>query len=393
MKKIIILLLSVLAFGNEFDEYLKTQKQEFKTYKHNLHQAFLDYSRMMKSEYTKYQNQLYKYWQKPILSTKTRFVEYSKDKKSRVEVDYKNRYIKIDVLSKSKQDAYNQIRYHLHALQNETIQDALKKDTIITNVNKRLQRKYPQLITTYMPPKQKVISDVAVLPKKPTNITAKPSKLKNYTKYTLLIPLPKDIYIKKAKLYKADVNKRAREFHIYPALIYAIIQTESSFNPLARSYIPAFGLMQIVPQTAGADAYKMLTGQRKILTPYYLYNPHNNILIGSAYLRRIYYGYARFIKNKISRLYCTIAAYNTGIGNVACAFNSTTKDKNNKTVCIRSRGDYNILSASIQINKLSPYQVYMHLLHNLRYDEPKEYLKKVSKRLLIYKKALNANKI
>ena len=202
---------------------------------------------------------------------------------------------------------------------------------------------------------------------------------------------PTNAYLTKAKRYKNIVNQYGKKEHIPYELIYAIIDNESSFNPMARSYVPAFGLMQIVPSSAGADAYKMLYGKKKILTPSYLYNSKNNILIGSAYLKRVYYGYMRKIKNPISRLYCTIAAYNTGAGNVACAFNSTSKSSNGKTQCIRSRGDYNIIKASEKINRLSSTQVYDKLLKDLKYDEPKNYLKRVTKRMGIYHKALTQN--
>ena len=149
-----------------------------------------------------------------------------------------------------------------------------------------------------------------------------------------------------------------------PNLIYAIIQTESSFNPMARSYIPAFGLMQIVPKTAGADTAKFLYGKRKIFSSSYLYNSTNNIKIGSYYLHILYFKYLKNIKNKKSRYYCTIAAYNTGAGNVAKAF----------------IGNYNIYKASKKINKMSQNQVYKTLMRNLPYRETKNYLYKVDKR-------------
>jgi membrane-bound lytic murein transglycosylase C len=209
--------------------------------------------------------------------------------------------------------------------------------------------------------------------------------------YTIKIKLPSKAFLAKAKIYKREVFKRAKQFKLTPEFVYGIIHTESSFNPMARSYIPAFGLMQIVPQSAGADAYKMLYGKKKILTPSFLYNANNNILIGSAYLKRIYYGYMRKIKNPLSRLYCSIAAYNTGAGNVACAFNSYEKDSKGRTKCRRSRGDYNIIKASSKINSMTPHQVYNYLLANLRYDEPKNYLKRVTKRMYIYRKALTTN--
>ncbi len=68
----------------------------------------------------------------------------------------------------------------------------------------------------------------------------------------------------------------------YP-LALAIIHIKSSFNPMAVSYIPAYGLMQIVPQTAGRDVTKNLFGKPMILTPSYLFNKKNNINIGTGY--------------------------------------------------------------------------------------------------------------
>jgi len=76
------------------------------------------------------------------------------------------------------------------------------------------------------------------------------------------------------------------------------------------------------------------------------------------------------IKNPTSRLYCTIAAYNTGAGNVARAFVRT-----NSTAL-----------AAKKINQLTPDEVYSKLLRDLKYDEPKHYLIKVRKQMLIYEK-------
>jgi len=92
--------------------------------------------------------------------------------------------------------------------------------------------------------------------------------------------------------------------------------------------------------------------------------------MGSAYLHILYYRYLRKIKHPTSRLYCAIAAYNTGSSNVAYAF-----IKRN-----------NMQMAAPIINKLTPKQVYGKLIRDLKYDEPKNYLKKVSKRMDTYTK-------
>ena len=148
------------------------------------------------------------------------------------------------------------------------------------------------------------------------------------------------------------------------------MHSESNFNPRARSYIPAFGLMQLVPKTAGIDSYRYLYKKKRLVSSSYLYDSTNNITLGTAYLHILYYSYLRKIKNPQSRLYCTIAAYNTGAGNIAYAF--TRK--------------YNMSKAAPLINRLTPDEVYAKLLKDLRWDEPKHYLKKVSKRMLAYEK-------
>mgnify|MGYP000229736931 CR=1 FL=1 len=81
--------------------------------------------------------------------------------------------------------------------------------------------------------------------------------------------------------------------------------------------------------------------------------------------------YLKKIKNPESRLYCTIAAYNTGAGNIAWAFTRRN----------------NVSMAAYKINAMEPEQVYNHLLSNLKYDEPKHYLKRVRTRMGSYKKA------
>ena len=62
---------------------------------------------------------------------------------------------------------------------------------------------------------------------------------------------------------------------------------------MARSHIPAYGLMQIVPKTAGIDAYQYLYNKKRLLSSSYLYNSENNIEIGSAYLHILYYKYLK----------------------------------------------------------------------------------------------------
>jgi len=395
-------------YANGYQHYQKQTKQEFINYQKTLIDGFKEYKATLDKEFANYRKSLSKYWKNPELTTKTTFVEYSKDKKVRKKVNYKKQYIEIDVIAKNKIEAKRKMAKALFNLTSENVAQAFDKNPVLTKVNQKLASnpKFSSIIKVSKPSKEPIVTDM-VFKKPPTptqvvnyainnvkkhskSIVVKKSKLPHMHVYSMKIKLPSSSLLAKARIYKSAVFKRSKQFNIQPEFIYAIIHTESYFNPGARSYIPAFGLMQIVPRSAGADAYKMLTGKKKLLTPSYLYNANNNILIGTAYLKKLYYVYMRKIKNPTSRLYCTIAAYNTGAGNVACAFNSTTKS-HGVTQCRSSRHDYNINIASSKINKMTPQEVYNHLLSNLKYKEAQNYLKRVSKRMHMYKKALDKN--
>ena len=400
MRKLIFLFFISFLFAESFEDFKKSQLQQFQNYKLSLEQGFKEYKEELNRGFEEYKKELSKYWKNPELTTKKKFVEYSKDKKVRKKVDYEKKTITIDVIAKNEKEAKEKIKNTLTNLVTETTKEAVNKNIVLSKVREKLKKKYPNIVAISKPSNELVVGDMVfkgkITKEKVNNFVKKSlskpiktfdSKVKGERVYRLSLTLPPYSILVKAKRYKSDVFKRANEFSLTPSLIYAIIHTESSYNPLARSYVPAFGLMQIVPQTAGRDAYKMLYHKEKILSPDYLYNSHNNILIGSAYLYKIYYQYFKDIKNPLSRLYCTIAAYNTGVGNVACAFN------NPKGKCYRSRGDYSIKKALPKINSMAPKEVYYYLIDNLKYEEARNYVKKVMKRYILYLHSLKANKI
>jgi len=171
----------------------------------------------------------------------------------------------------------------------------------------------------------------------------------------------------RARRYAKVINKYADSYRINRNLVYAVIQTESNFNPYSISSAPAYGLMQIVPRTGGRDAYKKVHGTDKIPTKEYLLNYKNNIEMGTAYINVLYYKYFSKVRNLSSREYCVIAAYNTGLGNVFTAFSKKQHD------------------AIRKINQLNSTQVYQYLRKKLRYKEARDYIYKVSKARPRYK--------
>ena len=159
--------------------------------------------------------------------------------------------------------------------------------------------------------------------------------------------------------FKPLVQQYAKKYHLSENLIYAIIQTESNFNQFAVSHAGALGLMQIVPTSAGRDAYSYTKGKTWTPSKSYLFNAKNNIELGSAYIQLLGNKYLEGIYNPISREYCIISAYNTGSGNVLKTFHSN-----------RNR-------AKNIINSKSPSEIYEILRNKLPYEETRRYLKKV----------------
>ncbi|WP_440903096.1 transglycosylase SLT domain-containing protein [Catenovulum sp. SX2] len=196
------------------------------------------------------------------------------------------------------------------------------------------------------------------------------AELTNKKITTFTIPLGKQRESKLAQPFIQPVLSQAKRWDIDPSLMLAIMHTESHFNPQAQSHIPAYGLMQIVPSTASVDVNRFLFKKDDSMSKDELFTPDKNIETGAAYVHILNSRYLKAIEDPQSRLYCVIAAYNTGAGNVAKTFNSD-----------KSR---NIRKAAVVINSLTPDQVYQKLLSSLPYDETRNYVKKVTSRQDLY---------
>jgi soluble lytic murein transglycosylase len=95
-------------------------------------------------------------------------------------------------------------------------------------------------------------------------------------------------------------------FVVDRALVWGFMRQESAFNPKARSYVGAMGLMQLMPATARIVTNKYLpdrVGQNP-------YDPGFNTSLGQQYINSL-------IGDIDDSLVRTAAAYNGGPGNVA----------------------------------------------------------------------------
>lgn len=165
----------------------------------------------------------------------------------------------------------------------------------------------------------------------------------------------------RAAVYKKFVDKYAAEHKVEKALIYAVMEKESSFNPKATSHCPAYGLMQIVPKTAGLASYRYVYEEDVIPTSSYLYVPKQNVELGVAYLR-ILLDRFKSVKDPDCRRLCVIVAYNAGAGNVSRSFTGGT----------------NLSNAIPSINRLNYTQLLKHFATKMSSAEARNNVVKVA---------------
>jgi soluble lytic murein transglycosylase-like protein len=103
---------------------------------------------------------------------------------------------------------------------------------------------------------------------------------------------------RRAKQFDGLIEEHASANDVNPALVKAVIQAESAFNPRARSHKGAMGLMQLMPATAA---------ELGVSDPY---DPVENIRAGVIYLKHLLAKYAGDVA-------LALAAYNAGPGAVA----------------------------------------------------------------------------
>jgi membrane-bound lytic murein transglycosylase F len=103
-------------------------------------------------------------------------------------------------------------------------------------------------------------------------------------------------------------------------LLASLIYQESHFNPKAKSWAGAFGLMQLMPNTAkrfGVDSIS---------------SPAQQIAAGVKFLKYLDKQWAKTVKDSVQRQKFVLASYNVGLGHIIDARNLAQKYGANPTV-------------------------------------------------------------
>ena len=358
MKGCVLTIAGILAFvmpsvyAKDFNDYVKENKQGVE----QQYTSYNQYKNAYLSEYKKYKEKIYEEWDEARTSSPKTWVSYSKDMKTRTTVDYENNTVELAIRDDAAPTA-KRIRDEISKSLNSTAQQALNTDPVLNQVESDYIEDLGGLL----------MAGIAVTRDAVDALVAKGKQLlkqDSHGEYTVIkVEMPSGTEQARASQLMPYVKKYSKKYNISPSLILAIIKTESAFNPLAQSHIPAFGLMQIVPSTAGVDVQKLLYGEKRKPSAKMLFNPETNIEHGVAYLYILQNQYLKGIRDNQSLEFCSVAAYNTGAGNVARAFVGST----------------DIKKAIPLINSMSSDEVYGFLRSKLKHEEARNYVLKVRK--------------
>lgn len=349
----------------EFERFQQQLGSEFAEYERQQQALFDEFVEQWRLAQQAYKKELEAVWGEAELSDNKRYVSYSEDLRQKTVVDYQHNTVSVEVQGQLDEVTLIQrVEARVAELATTPVRQAVADDPVV----RRLPEKLLQPL--------KVNADDTLLAPATENLSvdkAIPPKIKKTaTTTSVTVKLPETAALNRVARVLPTVESYAQRHGLSVPLMLAIIHTESSFNPMARSHIPAFGLMQIVPTSAGRDVSEYLYGKQQLFTPAYLFEAERNIEAGSVYyylLSRRYFG---GVKNDGVRQWLAIAAYNTGPGNVARTFGH----------------NYSLAQATSVANTMSAAEVHRHLMTYLPAQETKDYLTKISTRQSYYQQLL-----
>lgn len=373
---------------SEFEKFKREQEAAMKMMASNdsanianLEKEYQEYIKAEQEAYDNFVKEMSAMWggDNVVESTNKDWVEYSDDGSSRSKVDFEKGEVTLEIIvtpdeSKSEEVIENKVEDKIKEL---LISRGKTKDYDTPREEAVPLQETPVLENQVQTPSGETISNnnieegVKEIMKETEIVKEEIKGDDGETREVVVVKLdlaPNHIKTR-AEKYKEEVEKYCRKYDVEPALAYAVMQTESSFNPKAKSYVPAYGLMQIVPASAGKDCAQSLKKSFSKPTANYLYEPENNIEMGVHYLYLLRKRYYTKVENPDSRDLCVIASYNTGAGNVARAL----------------RGDTKISKAIPQINEMSYEELFKYFEKKLL-PETQNYIRKVTERMNDFRK-------
>ncbi|HBK78108.1 MAG TPA: hypothetical protein DDZ83_00200 [Nitrospinae bacterium] len=294
----------------EFERMERTIDAEFE----NIDREWEALVREQREEWERLRREIEALWDSYVPSNRVRWVDHSGSKEARSQVDFEKGEVKVEALAEagqSPEEARREIQRKIGTRLKEILQKEKDEPSPLRDQLNDRSGNSVTAQTAQRYAERQVYPRVRV---RPRPRRSRDGKHRYHGSVTISL-IPRHLK-KRASRYTDRVRAMADRSGVDPARVMAIIHTESAFNPKAVSRIPAYGLMQLVPRSGAHDAYLHLYGKKRILRASYLYNPGNNIRLGTTYFMLIKRNYLRRVQREPHNTYLAIASYNWGIGNI-----------------------------------------------------------------------------
>lgn len=329
MLKIVLplfLLLPAAAHAGDREDF-EAYKGQFKTYQQTEKAEYRAYTEKMEREWKEYLADIKKNFGSVDHTSDKKWVNYSKDHKSKVALDNDKGAITIEFVAdeKGKAEAIKEANALIHEMSKE-INPFSSAPTLTENVP---------------------LDNIRLEDAKPKGRGGKEGE----KVYTITVPLNEDRQENNEVQIAESVRDMTEKYKVSYDLAMAIIKTESNFNVGAGTRKGAldirnpelyennpWGLMQVVPRRSGREGWKRAKGKERVPTADELLDPKTNLEIGVAYLSVLQDNYFDGVKDDKSRELVMIAAYRDGPEKVYGLF--SPKGKKGEAVA--------------EINRLSP---------------------------------------
>ena len=355
---ILIFLENINASNNR--NYLLEHYKQNESFNKNTSKQYKDFFEAYQKSLTTYKSEISQYWKDIEITSNYKYVHYSNNFKQRIILDYKNSSITIQVISKDAKIAQDQIVRNYKKLFILTNRDIFRDELVLRNTYRTLRIIYDTptnndlVIGEFIDDKYK-----ANLIEKVSLEEYKEKTYKHYKYFTSTYKLPKGFKNKNEKRYINIIKKHAYKSKIKYSIFVSMIKIKTAFNPYAIDINANFGLMKINANDIGLKAYFKLYKDKRILDASYLYNLENHFEIASTYFTILYFDKFKNIKNKQSRLYLCILAYEIGTENTLKLFEDTQ-----------------------DINSLNSSMIYKKILKKLKDRKLRIYFSKVTRLML-----------
>ncbi|NQU41918.1 DUF3393 domain-containing protein [bacterium] len=298
------------AMEKRFEEMANKQEEAFDQTAAEMEFAWDQMEKEQEEAWDKMVEQVENMWRDRVVPTDKVWVDYTPEYDRRSRVDFEEGQIQVEVLvpvdvedpRRTGQEMIAEQFAQTYREEDPETGESILADQIETTGGLSLNE---QILAHFI--QEEVVPKAEVAPE----IVLSGDGTRRFKVQATVSLVPEHLRVRAAH-YRKEVIKNAEEMGVLPELVFAIIHTESAFNPKAHSGAGAYGLMQLIPRYGARDAYRFLHDKDAVIKPDSLYDPATNIRLGTAYVHLLANRYMKDIEDPTKKEYLVVCGYNWG---------------------------------------------------------------------------------